>query len=127
MTVPGPTVTLVLPFDYAAWTALLAAIVTPEGKVDYEVLAHHRALLTAFVAQLGTASPDTTPALFPTDEHALAYWINAYNAFVLAAVMEEYPVRSVWKVHDGQFFVRARHRAGGVLLSLNDIEHRILP
>ena len=79
--------------------------------MDYKVLAHHRALLTDVVAQLGTASPDTTPAL-PHPEHALAYWINAYNAFVLAAVMEEYPVRSVWKVHDGQFFVRARHRAG---------------
>ena len=126
MTAPGPAATHAAPFDYALWTELLGAIVTPEGKVDYQVLAHQRALLSAFVAQLGTASPDTTPEGFPTSEHALAYWINAYNAFVLAAVMEEYPVRSVWKVHDGQFFVRVRHRAGGVLLSLNDIEHRIL-
>src|SRR5437870_13676452 len=94
--------------------------------MDHEVLALHRALLTDFVAQLGTAGPDTSPVLFPPPEHALAYWINAYNAFVLAAVIEEYPIRSVWKVRDGQFFVWARHRAGGVLLSLNDIEHRIL-
>jgi hypothetical protein len=126
MTAPGAAVTHASPFDYALWTELLGTIVTPEGKVDYQVLARHRAVLTDFVGQLGTASPDTTPERFPTPEHALAYWINAYNAFVLAAVMEEYPVRSVWKVHDGQFFVRARHCAGGVLLSLNDIEHRIL-
>lgn len=118
--------TQVTSFDYALWTEILHAIVTPEGKVDYEILARHRALLAAFVAQLGAASPDTTPALFPTPEHALAYWINAYNAFVLVAVIEEYPIRSVWKVRDGQFFTRERHLAGGTLLSLHDIEHRIL-
>jgi hypothetical protein len=53
MTASGAAVPSVEPFDYALWTELLAAIVTPEGKVDYEVLAHRRALLMTFVAQLG--------------------------------------------------------------------------
>src|SRR5262249_56655108 len=101
-------------------------LVAPKGTAYDAAWASPVSLLSDFVTRLGMASPDTTPERFVTPEHALAYWINAYNAFVLAAVMEEYPVRSVWKVHDGQFFVRARHRAGGVLLSLNDIEHRIL-
>src|SRR5262249_51825157 len=83
MTAPGPEATHAASFDYTLWTELLSAIVTPEGKVDYQVLAHHHALLSDFVAQLSTASPDTTPERFPTPEHALAYWINAYNAFVL--------------------------------------------
>ena len=39
--------------DYSPWTELLAAIVTPDGKVDYEVLAPRRDLLTRFVAALG--------------------------------------------------------------------------
>ncbi|HET6368778.1 MAG TPA: DUF547 domain-containing protein [Pseudomonadales bacterium] len=112
--------------DYSPWTELLAAIVTPDGKVDYEVLAPRRDLLTRFVAALGAASPDSAPERFPTDEDALAYWINAYNAFVLDAVIEEYPLRSVWKAKDGQFFERPRHLAGGHAVSLNDIEHRIL-
>src|SRR5262245_53411307 len=101
-------------FDYGPWTELLAAIVTPDGKVDYTILGERRALLDRFVTSLAEASPDTTPRRFPTTEHALAYWINAYNAFVLAAVVEEYPIRSVWKTRDGQFFERARHVAGGV-------------
>jgi len=112
--------------DYSPWTELLAAIVTPDGKVDYEVLAPRRDLLTRFVASLESASPDSAPDRFPTDEEALAYWINAYNAFVLHAVIEEYPIRSVWKAKDGQFFERARHVAGWRAVSLNDIEHRIL-
>ena len=114
------------PFDYGTWSRLLARVVTPDGKVDYEALAARRDLLDDFVALLASASPDTAPRRFPSEDHALAYWINAYNAFVLHAVMEEYPIRSVWKVKDGQFFDRRRHDAGGRVVSLNDIEHRIL-
>lgn len=112
--------------DYSAWTALLGEVVQPDGKVDYEALAERRPRLAAFVRTLTAVSPDATPAQFPTGEDALAYWLNAYNAFVLAAIVEEYPIRSVWKTREGQFFERRRHVAGGALLSLNDIEHRIL-
>src|SRR5262245_13380748 len=113
-------------FDYTSWSSLLSQVVTPDGKVDYQALAERRPVLDAFVGQLATASPDSEPERFPTEEHALAYWINAYNAFVLHAVIEEYPIRSVWKVRDGQSFERARHDAGGARLGLHDIEHRIL-
>ena len=116
----------VTPFPYGTWSRLLAAVVTADGKVDYEALAARRELLDTFVAMLATASPDSDPGRFPSEDHALAYWINAYNAFVLHAVIEEYPIRSVWKVRDGQFFARRRHDAGGTRVSLDDIEHRIL-
>ncbi|HZR79646.1 MAG TPA: DUF547 domain-containing protein [Candidatus Binatia bacterium] len=113
-------------FDYRPWSEVLAAVVTADGRVDYEKLAAERSRLADFVAQLAATSPDTDPERFPTPSDALAYWINAYNAFVLAAVIEEYPIRSVWKTRDGQFFQRARHVAGGVAVSLDDVEHRIL-
>jgi Protein of unknown function, DUF547/Radical SAM superfamily len=113
-------------FDYALWSDLLSAVVTEGGRVDYEVVAERRDLLARFVARLAASSPDTDPARFPTGEDALAYWINAYNAFVLLAVIDEYPIRSVWKTRDGQFFQRRQHVAGGRAVSLDDIEHRIL-
>src|SRR5262245_35922004 len=106
LTTPEPMPEPAPAFEYSAWSPLLAAIVTPEGKVDYETLAERRALLEEFVRLLSSASPDTAPASFPGEDHALAYWINAYNAFVLHAVIGEYPIRSVWKVRDGQFFER---------------------
>jgi hypothetical protein len=112
--------------DYSDWTDLLAEIVTPDGKVDYEALSARRDRLDRVIAQIAAISPDSAPERFPGEEHALAYWINAYNAFVLAAVIAEYPIRSVWKVRDGQFFELARHVAGGRRVSLNDIERRIL-
>ncbi|MEE2778454.1 MAG: DUF547 domain-containing protein [Acidobacteriota bacterium] len=113
-------------FSYEYWDQLLSAIVCDDGRIDYERLMEERALLTCFVAELGAASPDSRPELFPAKEDALAFWINAYNAFTLDAIAAEYPIRSVWKTRDGQFFVRRRHLAGGKRVSLDDIEHSIL-
>src|SRR5438105_2635128 len=114
------------PFRYDVWSALLADVVTPEGKVDYARLAEHRGLLERVVAELGAASPESDPGRFPSEEDRLAYWLNAYNAFTLHAIIAEYPITSVWKTRDGQFFQRRRHVAGGRAISLDDIEHEIL-
>ena len=114
------------PFSYATWSALLAEVVTPDGKVDYGRLLERRAELDRFVGELGAAGPDSRPDLFPADDDALAYWLNAYNAFTLHAIVAEYPITSVWKTREGQFFQRRRHVAGGREVSLDDIEHEIL-
>jgi hypothetical protein len=111
---------------YETWSALLAEVVTPEGKVDYARLLERRHVLDQVVAELQAASPESEPHRFPGDEDRLAYWLNAYNAFTLHAIVEEYPLSSVWKSRDGQFFQRRRHRAGGRAVSLDDIEHEIL-
>lgn len=113
-------------FDYSPWDRVLAAVVASDGKVDYEVLMEQREPLDQFVHHLGAASPESHPDLFPNRDDALAYWINAYNAFTLAAIAEEYPIRSVWKTRDGQFFQRRRHLAGGREVSLDDVEHEVL-
>jgi len=113
-------------FDWGSWTALLGEVVTADGKVDYRRLAERRDRLDAVVTGLGAVSPDSHPERFPSDEHRLAYWLNAYNAFTLHAIVAEYPIPSVWKTRQGQFFQRRRHRAGGRPVSLDDIEHAIL-
>jgi len=113
-------------FSYDTWSTLLAKVVTAEGKVDYAALAQEQELLRAFIDEMAAISPDSRPDLFPTHEHRLAYWINAYNAFTLHAILAEYPITSVWKTRDGQFFQKKTHCAGGRALSLDDIEHEIL-
>jgi hypothetical protein len=113
-------------FDWSPWTAVLAEVVTADGKVDYAELEARRERLEAVVLQLAAASPVSHPDRFPTDEDRLAYWLNAYNIFTLQAIIAEYPISSVWKTRDGQFFQRRRHTAGGAPISLDDIEHEIL-
>ncbi len=113
-------------FAYTTWDTLLAAVVTPEGKVDYDRLLDERALLERFIEQLAAASPDSRPELFAGHDDTLAYWLNAYNAFTLHAIAAEYPITSVWKTREGRFFGLRNHDAGGERLSLDDIEHEIL-
>src|SRR5581483_9006004 len=114
------------PFRWDAWSALLAEVVTFDGRVDYQALVARRDVLDEVVAALGAASPVSDPARFPGEDHRLAYWLNAYNVFTLHAIVAEYPITSVWKTRDGQFFGRRRHVAGGRAVSLDDIEHEIL-
>ena len=111
---------------YDNWSRLLAEIVTPDGRVDYVQLAARREILDQVIASFAAISPEATPAAFAGEEDRLAYWLNAYNAFTLYAITEEYPITSVWKTRDGQFFQRRRHVAGGHAISLDDIEHAIL-
>jgi hypothetical protein len=109
-----------------ALTRLLSQVVGDSGRVSYAVLADRRDELAAVVQAFAETSPLSDPVAFPTDADRLAYWINAYNLFTLDAIMYEYPITSVWKARDGQFFQRRRHVAGGVAVSLDDIEHEIL-
>ena len=116
-------------FDSAAYARVLETYVTPEGRVRYADLKAEPADLKAFVEQLAAVSPENRPDLFPTRAAQMAYWINAYNAFVIHAVVEAYPVESVRDLKFGfglLFFKRDRFVAGGRRLSLDDIEHGIL-
>src|ERR1700687_4655389 len=110
---------------YENWSRLLAEIVTAEGRVDYVRFADRREILDRVISDFAAISPEATPAAFPSEEEQLAYWLNAYNAFTLHAIMEEYPITSVWKTRDGQFFQRRRHLAGGNYVSLDDIAQAI--
>jgi hypothetical protein len=67
-------------------------------------------------------------------EHQMAYWVNAYNAFVLQTVINNYPIRgtsanypagSIRQIPGA--FERITHRAGGRALTLDDIEKNVLP
>ena len=82
-------------FDHSALDRVLVAYVDEEGRVDYTGLKSHPDELDAYVGQLGRASPVSHPGRFGTRADSLAYWINAYNAFVLKGVVDAYPVKSV--------------------------------
>lgn len=116
-------------FDTSAFARVLEEYVTADGQVRYAALRRNPTDLQAFVRQLAAVSPDNSPELFPTLAAQMAYWINAYNAFVLHAVVEAYPIDSVRDLKFGfglLFFKRDKFVAGGKKYSLDDIEHGIL-
>lgn len=115
------------PFDHSALDRVLETYVDTQGRVDYAGLKAHPDGLNAYVALLGRVSPVNHPERFPSRADSLAYWINAYNAFVLKGVVDGYPVKSVKdiKFFSG-FFWRVDFTAGGKDYTLNDVEHSIL-
>ena len=82
-------------FDYSSYARVLARTVSPRGHVRYAELKQDRVDLDLFLQRLAAVSPENRPTLFPDPAAKMAYWINAYNAFVLQAVAEAYPVASV--------------------------------
>lgn len=57
------------------------------GLVDYETLRAAPEPLYRYCALLSLTGPTRTPDQFPGNSHATAYYINAYNALVLRAVL----------------------------------------
>jgi len=123
----SPVVYPAAPFSHHALDQILEAYVDSLGRVDYLALKKSRQLLDAYTDSLGLYSPHSHPALFPSRNHSLAYWINAYNALVLKGVVDAYPIESVKdiKILNG-FFRRTSFIVGGRALTLDAIENQII-
>ena len=115
------------PFDHGPFDQVLQEYVDDQGLVRYAALAKDRAQLDAYVDSLGLYSPESHPDRFPSREHKLAYWINAYNAFTLRGVIDVYPIASVMDAFAASgFFNRQTFVAGGREMTLDHIENQII-
>lgn len=115
------------PFSHALLDQVLRTQVDAEGRVDYSQFKKSPALLDAYLDSLGLCSPRNCPARFPTPRHELAYWINAYNAFVLRGVLDGYPVSRVDELGGlDSFFRQRQYRVGGEHLTLDQLESQII-
>jgi Protein of unknown function, DUF547 len=107
----------------SAWDQVLREFVTATGRVDYPALRARPGELDRFVGSLRARSPLSDPAAFPTREARLAYWINAYNALVVAGVVEAWPVSSVRQIGFLPFsFFHKKFIVGGRRMTLDEIE-----
>lgn len=70
---------------------VLARHVDADGFVDYAGLAAGRRALDAHVTSLSRVAPEELAGRGEADR--IAFWINAYNALTLRAVIDHYPIR----------------------------------
>lgn len=127
----SPDATANSPPDEDQLDAVLADAVTDDGVI-YERLVGNEAL-ASYVATLGRYGPRSHPDDFTGGHDAFAYYINAYNAFVLYAVASFWPIQSVHDVHgwieirEGfGFFYGLQFKLDGQSINLYDLEHEIL-
>ena len=110
------------PFKHNFFNQVLQKYVYDNGLVRYGALAQDRSLLDAYIDSLANYSPTSHPDRFPETDDSLAYWINAYNAFVLRGVIDAYPIASVKDAFlFSGFFNRQKFIAGGLELTLDYI------
>ena len=123
-------------FDHGhtTWTELLRKHVRGTD-FDYGALAKEPAALTAYLDRLQAVTPAELEGW--TEKQRFAFWINAYNAYTIQKVIENYPLESIREldkafglksVFDQAWIpMQAHHpKKPGKALSLNDIEHEIL-
>ncbi len=121
-------------FSYAQYATVLKTHVDDDGMVDYKKMKEETDPLYGFFDELRNLDPDVYDEW--SDNEKIAFWINAYNAFTLKAIVLHYPIkpstparwiypknsirqiRGVWTI--------LQHSTLGRSVSLNDVEHKIL-
>lgn len=121
-----------LGFSHDSFEALLQIYVSPDGQVDYaqwQESSKSVQQLDSYLAAVSAYSPDNTADRFPTRNDELAYWLYGYNAYVIKAVLDHWPITSVTDVKaplevvEGLgFFYQLRFSFGGRFLSLLAVE-----
>ncbi|MEN2283169.1 DUF547 domain-containing protein [Algoriphagus sp. SE2] len=116
--------------NHQVWDELLKKHVDTKGMVDYEGFIKDKAKLDSYLSTLSNNPPNKSVW---SEKEQLAYWINAYNAFTVKLIVDNYPtesirdlgpnfkiplVRDVWHYN---FFT-----IGGEEFNLDQIEHGIL-
>ena len=102
-----------------------------DGLVYYRALRGERGKLDRYAASLDV--PGRSYEEWSRDQK-VAFWLNAYNAFVLQTVLDRYPINGKASGYPSSSirqipgaFERLPHRAAGRTVTLDDIEKTILP
>ena len=116
--------------DHAAWDSFLQKYVSERDGVnllDYAAAGDDRQALQAYLSSLGAIEIGK----FNRNEQR-AFWINLYNALTIETILAHYPVASIRDVDISPGFLsngpwgKKMFAVEKEMLSLDDIEHRIL-
>ena len=113
--------------NHDIWTELLQKYVTDSGQVNYKGFIEEQAKMDQYLNLIS----DTPPGSNWSETDKIAYWINAYNAFTVKLIMDNYPLKSIKDIGDGMPMINSSwdikfFKIGDVDFDLNTIEHEIL-
>ncbi|MCJ8163212.1 DUF547 domain-containing protein [Pontibacter sp. E15-1] len=118
------------PPSHQAWDELLQQHVSKSGIVDYKGFIRDKAKLQRYLSAISSTPPDKQKW---SREEQMAYWINAYNAYTVKLIIDNYPLKSIQDLHPtlkvpgiNTVWHKKFFRIGGQEASLDEIEHKIL-
>lgn len=110
------------PPSHEAWDALLKKYVSTTGKVNYKGLKAEKSKLEDYLKTLSGNAPEESWS----KAEEMAFWINAYNAFTVKLIVDNYPLSSINKLNGGKPWDQKWIKIGSKTYSLNNIENDIL-
>lgn len=117
---PSPSIGETAGVSHASWDALVKKYVTASGKVNYKGFLNDKAKLQTYLDLLAS----NPPASSWSQNDQLAYWINAYNAFTVKLIVDNYPLKSIMDL--GKPWDKSFISIDGKSYTLNTIEHEII-
>ncbi|MFK7808709.1 MAG: DUF547 domain-containing protein [Saprospiraceae bacterium] len=117
-----------MPITHELWDSLLQDHVTTEGNVNYKGFIQDSVRFNKYLRLLSNHHPYKKN--WSKDER-LAYWINAYNAFTVKLIIDNYPVKSIKDIKSGIPFINdvweiEFFKIEGQSYNLNNLEHGIV-
>jgi hypothetical protein len=103
--------------------------------VDYATLQKNRTPLESFIREMGALSEETYAGWIEADQ--IAFWINAYNAITLKAIIDNYPIKKGGLIKRSLYPANSIRQIDGVWkkntisiigqdITLDAIEHKVL-
>ncbi|MEO1436328.1 MAG: DUF547 domain-containing protein [Bacteroidota bacterium] len=117
-----PTKPLKPAFNHDAWDALTRKYVSSSGNVNYAGLRAEKANIENYLELLGANPPQSDWGRSKT----IAFWINAYNAFTVKLILDNYPVKSILDLEGGKIWFTKKLKIGDKSYTLDHIEKKIL-
>ena len=117
----SPSSKTTLPLSHDLFDELLKKHVSVDGKVNYNGFISDMGKLDEYLSRLTEAKV----ADFSRNEQ-LAFWINAYNAYTIKFVTDNWPVSKITDLEGGKPWDKKWIKLDGRTLSLNNIENDII-
>lgn len=118
----APAKTNVLIDNHEAFNTMLQKFVSSNGTVNYAGWKKSETDLDEYLSSLAAAIPGSSTSR----NEALAYWINAYNAYTVKLILKNYPVAKITDLNGGKPWDVQWITLAGKKYSLNDIENKVI-
>jgi len=113
-------------YSTAPFADVLAASAR-DGLVDYAVVAERRDQLDIYLDAVARFGPTASPDQFPTANHELAYYLNAYNALMLKRWLQaDAPSNPVGSDVNVLWFMTDQWRVDNRTMSMDYLEQSII-
>ncbi len=104
--------------SHEVWDQIVRAHVR-DGQVDYPAV-QAAGTLDGYLRDLNRIDPTK----LPKRQDQLAFWINAYNAFAVKGILDQYSPSTLWGRY--RYFIGRDYYVGGAAINLYDLEREVL-